>query len=165
CRLDGDARLAGRPCRAEPSLGRVLVRPDGKRHAWPARPDYIDLGGEVRSCRSGDQLCGRTLVAAVGDLLFDRRAVADLSPRQPRQPLFLCHLGLSLWLSRSGRFAGGVRCPAVAGDQCRPRRALLLAPSQRLENQVLISGFVHTTCDNYERILSTPFSLATPGRR
>ena len=48
-----------------------------------------------------------------------------------------------------------VRRFGPARDQLRARRRLLRDAAHRLEAQGLTSSFVHTTCDNYEQILST----------
>ena len=69
----------------------------------------IDLGGKVRPCRRGAEFHRRAAHIAVGYILFGRPSRARVSRVQPRQSVFLHHLGLSLRLSRHQRFAGDDR--------------------------------------------------------
>ena len=99
------------------------------------RPDHLDLGREVRSCRGGHQFRRRAAVAAVGHLLFDRqrsrrpsarsatptpsstssRASATASSASPiRRSLFGALLLLGDQRRRWARSA--TRCCAAAGS-------------------------------------------------
>jgi ABC-2 type transport system permease protein len=73
-----------------------------------------------------DQLHRRAGSASFGNFLFGRPAVPDLSGYQPREPVFLCHIGLSLRLYWQRRQSGTFRCRIAFCHQHRAGSHLLL---------------------------------------
>ena len=120
-----------------PAAG-ILVRADGVAAAVVPGLADVAVGGEVRPCRGGDQLRGDSAVAAERHLLFGPPAVAGVPGGEPRQPVLLCHLGVSRrvprrsairrwWSGRSGCWPLNVGLWALC----------LRAAEERVEDQEL----------------------------